>query len=255
MRRGKRFDLGYRLVLASIGAGAFAAKALAAARPGTAPPWVQLSMGIGAALMLFVDNARMAWHRYREPETSSSRDRLRTMLYGAIKTISEVTQGIEIEDLGISVWKLQPRRLPLRPRRLRRVDRFRLSMSPQPTEVKWVLPKGAVGRASRDHKKHHRDCRRINAKYSKRDMTAADFATLAPEDTYGFTYEEFKSFIGKYSEILAVPIKSEEGAVIGVISVDRRAKSVANGLQLDGDEVEEVLDGIAFTVVREIRNL
>lgn len=54
-------------------------------------------------------------------------------------------------------------------------------------------------------------------------MDQKGFEKLAPATRQGFSYTEFFSIVGKYSEIIAEPVwhRGKERSVVAVLSVDR----------------------------------
>lgn len=256
MQRGRKIGLIYRVILAVMGGLALAAKTLVATKTTELPNWIQLGTGGGAAAMLLADNVRSAIMKYREPRWHATRDRVRNALYGGIKSVSDITGGqISVEQLGMSVWRPNAPRLPFCRVKLFRVERYRLSASPQPTHIKWVTPKGVIGQAWKDQKKCHRDLRPINSRFLDGEVSEAAFSRLTEDDTHGFNLGEFRRFVGKYSEVVAVPVKTPYGKIVGVLSVDLRSPSPSLLLYLDSAQVEEILDGVAALIHDDVGKL
>ena len=63
--------------------------------------------------------------------------------------------------------------------------------------------------------------RSINDRYARNLPREEAWLKLPPETTRGFTYKEWGQMLGRYLEVIAVPIVSD-AKVIGVLAVDLR---------------------------------
>lgn len=82
-------------------------------------------------------------------------------------------------------------------------------------------------------------------------MALADFEQVSSDDQDGFTYEEFVRIGGKYSEVMAFPVLSVGGAMLGVISVDVAARAGVASCVLD-TELEGVVAATSALLAEDI---
>ena len=216
-----------------------------------------LVLSIVAALALFLDNAQTAWIRYREPEKRVNVNRVNMTLYGALKAVSQLPNAPELDAMGVSIWRV--RQLPLGGKvNLRRALRYRLTATPQPTEVKWTSGKGVIGKAVRERVPAYADWRSLNKRYfgtNGSKLKEETFRKLPQEQRLGLTYGEFQAFLGKYAEVLAVPVVSESGSPIGCISLDVCVSRASSNPFLDSQKVRDVIDGTAALIRDDVEKL
>lgn len=167
---------------------------------------------------------------------------------------------VNMRYLGASVFHLRRRYRPKQrwwglTRCPVRVLRWRLQNDPQPTRVAWVRGKGAVGEAWAKGRVIHRDWREQLEHHSDSSLSYADFARLPAKVRDGFEHDEFVRISPKYRETLAVPIVSEAGDIVGVLSADVSAKAGLDRLVLDGPDVEDSMLSAAKLIYEDIHRL
>lgn len=146
----------------------------------------------------------------------------RRNVIGALVTISEAT-GLDLTQIGASVFVVPRFRLPWRDEHLVRLVRFRLTDTPQASAVLWTKDKAGIGKAWAQNKIVHEPVKALAEKYGSSDLSEAEYAKISNASKRGFTHAEFRNIVGKYAEILAVPIQLPDDAsskVIGVLSID-----------------------------------
>lgn len=199
----------------------------------------QIGLVIGLATVAFSDNLRHAVRRFVEPGREEARIRTQKTLIALLFAISQA-RGVDVTYLGSSVFVLRRAGL-LRRKTLVRRFRFRLANHPQATDVRWTKGKGTVGACWETGRAAYRYRRSVAERYGTRDLSPAEYAQLRDNVKSGFTREEFLSMVNKYAEVLAVPIKSDQGELIGVLSVDLTADAPAGPQYLSGNAVERTV--------------
>ena len=251
----RRAELCYRTLLAGLLLFAGVANALERTGRWHAPLWVPLAAGVLSAALLFADNVRGAWRRYKEPEHAETRRRIELTLFAALETIARTSPGVEVTALGASLWVCSPRTVLRRRGGLRRVERFRLSGDVQATQVRWDLTKGAVGRCCSQAIPVHVDWRAARARWDDGRGLDADVVARLPDDVrQGFTLPELRRLLGKYAEVLAVPVMSAAGQCIGAISVDVPGAAAPPSAFLGSPEVEVMLNRAAGLLRDDLRS-
>jgi hypothetical protein len=246
---GRRFALVWRIVLATL------AGTLAVVAAGVqfrvfhhVSSQQQFALAAGVAIMTLVDNCRGAVARYRAPAREHARSRVQKAVVAALVRIS-TDRLVDIRFLGASVFVLRRQGWLMR-QRLVPVVRFRLDDSPQPSAITWSRGKGVIGRCWLNRRTQHVSCRPVVMTWGKRQLTSEQFEQLPEVVRSGFSYREFVGIAHKYAEILAVPILSEAGETLGVMSIDVAAKADLAREILVGQEVEDVVSN-ACALVRD----
>lgn len=209
----------------------------------------QVTIIVTLAGVTFLDNIRQAVHRFLAPGREEAKVRTQKALIGVLLAIAN-EKSLEVAHLGSSIFVLRRGGVFRRKRLVRRV-RFRLANHPQATEVDWKKGKGAVGTCWSTGRTTYRYRRPVAAKYGSRNLDGSDFAELKEGVTSGFTHEEFQSMICKYAEILAVPIKSEQGEFMGVVSIDLSIDAPSGAKYLEDSAVERLVVEGAVGLLRE----
>jgi hypothetical protein len=220
-------------------------------------PTVVVWVAIGVGAVAFIDNLRLIRFKYHAHEREAARSRMHKPLVGALNAIAEA-RNVPLEHLGVSVfairrkWRLKWYVLPWRPRRLKRIFRFRLSDYPPESAVDWTIGKGTIGKCWQLGTVVLHDRRPVAAQYGREQPpTEQQFLQMPADDRCGFTLPEFIQTIGKYGEILAVPVAAKHtGRIIGVLSIDCLAGAYADAqvTVLGGDVIEEIAGGAAMVV-------
>lgn len=148
---------------------------------------------------------------------------------------------IPLEHVGVSAWVVKRYRPWLKNPRLSRIVRFRVTNSIPPSDVDWTIGKGAVGQAWEVRRPTFHTWRDLCDKYGRDGkLTEAQWKGIAKRNRFGFTYQEYKSMLGKYSEVAAFPVCATSGSVIGVISIDIPYEAVDdNQSRLDVRDVRD----------------
>lgn len=244
-----------RIVAAISGAALLVIQALIEVDVYHNPTWIVVALVIVVAFASLVDNTRASWRAARAEDRERRYARIQKAATAALVEISERT-GVELPVMGASVFKVHRRvhfawSWPFlrRERILSRVLRFRLSYSPQPSTVVWTSGKGAIGQCLHSGRAIHKDWSPIARRYAKKPPTEQKYATLPAETRSGFTYREFVGIAGKYAEILAVPIMSEDGAsILGVISIDRPYDPTRTAKVLDTSEARVIAEAAVAAI-------
>ena len=207
---------------------------------------VVIIVALGA--LTAVDNTRLAVRRAKEPGEEERRLRIHKTLLGALIVISE-NRGVRVSHLGSSVF-VERRVGLLRRKALVRRERVRISEFPPATEIKWEKGKGAVGTCWETGATVHRDRRKVAEKYTGVTLNESQWKGVSAKSKSGFSRTEFVSMVGKYAEILAVPIRSSSGELIGIVSVDLTVDAPDGRMVLEGRDVE-VLVTESTVIVRD----
>lgn len=188
---------------------------------------------------------------------AKAQQRVHKALVAFLAQVSE-EKAVKLLDLGVSVF-VPARRLvwgwlPLRTT-LVRVLRYRIDDHPRPSNVRWQGNKGAVGTCWETGTAIHRDWHVQRANYGAEGPTRAEFDALDPELRDGFEYAEYISIGKKYDEVLAVPIVSEQGATVGVVSVDVAGRAGLQTCVLNDSGLEAALDFVTRVIAEDIDRL
>lgn len=171
---------------------------------------------------------------------------------GALSALAVISQetGVIITQLGANVFVVDGKRS----KRLSRVERIRLADVPGMSKVSWTDGKGVIGRCWKNKRIEHEDLSAKTELYGGRDITDDEWASMDAAQKNGFSKEEFVEMVGKYSEILAIPLRSTSGGVIGCVAFDRRWEGVRTPSVLNTPAVRdigEVAAGVLQKVVTE----
>ncbi len=149
--------------------------------------------------------------------------------------------GIDIASIGASVFFKQRD-----DKKLAREFRYRLTDTPQASEVAWVAGKGTVGRAWDQRRQLHANLKPISERWGP-EITEAAFKGMKGETRAGFTYGEFRGIVGKYAEVLATPIVNSDGTYVGILSIDvpMTTTSTSLGTCLNNNEIKEFASNCA----------
>ena len=171
--------------------------------------------------------------------------RLEKQMRSAIISISHLTQ-VDADLFGCNIWAIRTHR---RSDVLKRQGRLRLSDYPQPDSVLWSKGKGVIGRCWEDRDVVYKNWTATQARWAQtEEMTDADWKALSKRDRWGFDQGEYLRLVRKYSQILAVPIKDDDGNVLGCISVDIATGATAPAGCLEQDDMRTILASAALTV-------
>lgn len=210
-------------------------------------------VAVTAACLAALEGGIGAYRGSKAPGRDAAEARTQKTLMALMVEIAK-KRGVDVEYLGVSVWvprirwvrQFGPIRVPERV--LVRVIRFRMIDHPQATEVTWRRGKGAIGACWATKVVIHRDWHDQAKQHSSPTLSADDFGSMGSDVQDGFEHQEFVAIASKYSEVLATPVLSEGGAVLGVISIDIAFIAGVDSLVLGG--FEEQCD-TAATLIRD----
>ncbi len=207
---------------------------------------------IVAGAIVFVDSVIGLARDLRRRSIESNDLRVKKAVTAAQWTISKET-GVDLALIGGSVF-LTKRTRPRSETKLRRIARERISDSPQQSAVKWTTGKGAIGRALKERRTVHVDWTRIAQRHSG-EISEKAFDALPAATRAGLAFDEFRSIVDKYAEILAVPIFVGEKCV-GVLAIDVPMTVEHSGLGtcLNPQAVREIAESCAAVLSDVLRN-
>lgn len=220
------------------------------------PNWAIVGSLLGLLLVTALDNARSLYRTYRLPEENETRTDVQKAVVSVLIEISNET-GIAMDALGGSVflvtryWRFRRYFLFIeRAECLVRYLRFRLTDDPQPSEVDWVKGKGVIGECWDHRRKAYRLLTPQARKYHDEGVTSAQWEKMNDKSKHGFNRPEFNETIGKYAEVVAVPVKDELGTFLGCLAVDLKLgdRTKETPAALSGAGVEGYLDCAASVV-------
>lgn len=171
----------------------------------------------------------------------------------------------KITDLGANVFLVSSpwrRRVRLgrrvlsigREPRLERIERIRLADYPSMSAVTWTEGKGVIGAAWANERPEHVNWSPLASRWDGVNITDAEWDSIDDHSKAGFSRADFIAMVGKYAEIIAVPIKDEQGTTIGVIAIDRVWRREATQTPvLDTASVEEAVTSAAAVLQNVLR--
>jgi hypothetical protein len=213
----------------------------------------QVVIIVGLAAVTAVDNTRLAVRRAREPAHEQVRVRVQKALVGVLIAISE-DKNVRMTHLGSSIF-VERRVGLLQRKQLVRRFRFRVTDHPQASDVTWAKGKGVVGTCWETGQPKHRYRRPVADKWAGKQLADGEWKKLPKETQSGFTREEFVSMVGKYAEVLAVPIKDDTGELVGIVSIDLTVDAPKGAKILNGRDVEVLVTNSAALVRDDIDQL
>lgn len=197
---------------------------------------------VGALLVLTAGDAiRRALVRSQVVAEERKRVEVRNILASAIVAIADSLK-ISVSQLGAGVFLVKPRGVR-RTESLIRTERVRIPDDLYETKVHFTRGKGAVGSCWEHRRVIHQNLHQINDKYyDEPELIDHRWDSLSENTTKGFTKEEFTAIVGKYAEVLAVPIM-DNGTLVGCIALDRRWEQTpdAGRSLLNSDATKKVL--------------
>ncbi|MDK3255752.1 hypothetical protein [Blastococcus capsensis] len=212
----------------------------------------QVIIIVALGAVTFGDNIRLAYRRFNSPRRMAVQHRAQKTLAGLLYALS-VSKSVDLPYLGASIFRVNRSRITRR-QTLERVLRFRINDHPQPTDVKWTKGKGVIGEAWDTKRSAYKYRRSIAKAWAGKQVDEKQFASM-PKDTKGrFTREEFVAIVEKYGEVRAVPILGDDGAVLGVLSVDV-AMDAPQGKYLDDKQVDTAISAACALVRGDVGRL
>jgi hypothetical protein len=225
------------------------------------PTWVPIALAIVVAIGSVITNFRGTLHAATESRREGVRQRIQKASIGAAAVVHGIT-GLDMLTIGVSVFRA--RRRPalkcalwpffMKVHHLERVERFRLTDIPQPSKVKWMAGKGAIGKCLETRRRVHKNWSPIVLRLQDHDVLTVDEYRQIPEaDRDGFTYDEFVGIMDKYAEVLALPIMSAGGGeIVGVIAIDRPFDPERVTPLLNNLKVRDAVETAAATISADV---
>lgn len=168
---------------------------------------------------------------------------------GALAAVSKTTEVV-ITDLGANVFVVKQRRF--RKGDLLRIERIRLIDYPAMSDVVWTEGKGVIGLCWQNKRTEHVNWTPIARRWAGKPITDRQWDGIPERHKAGFSKADFMAMVGKYAEIVAVPVKNEQGEVIGVLAIDRVwRKDEAPRVLLKDHEIENLVT-TAAVVLRSV---
>lgn len=214
-----------------------------------------LTMAVGA--LALGESVRRAREIKAKPRNDRFRSDIQKALSSAVGIISDQT-GVSIQRLGANAFRVKQvsgvrRWLFKAEPRLERLYRYRIDDHPAASKVAWTMGKGTIGRAWEEGRKAHTDWRQIARRWQDKSLSEEQFQEIPEKTRHKFSREEFMAVVGKYAEVVAVPIKDEHGEVLGCVAVDIPLDSDPKRHDvLIGATVEHVLTAAASTIARRL---
>jgi hypothetical protein len=116
---------------------------------------------------------------------------------------------VPINRLGVHVWRTKGERLE-------RLIKYTMEHQRVETPIQWSRGKGAIGVAWEGGGPLTAD---LTPLYAKADELGSSFDALPPHERYGLTLKEVHQG-NRYKSVLAYPLSSVDGEIIGILSVD-----------------------------------
>jgi hypothetical protein len=179
-----------------------------------------LTLMVAASVTIaFITATEAAVAQYRYGRAEEVREQARAVLAPLLLELEEAT-GISTRNLGVSAYRLRPKLLPGRKRRLERLVRMQLIIRVS-SGIAWREGVGVIGQCVERREDIIENLATLDEQLS--DVTPEEWKTLPPDLTYGLSYDEYLRVRGKYEVILATPMIRETplgSRVIGCIAID-----------------------------------
>lgn len=153
---------------------------------------------------------------YMRPKYEVAHD-VYPILYAAAIRISK-KRRVDIDDLAITAFRVEPGR-PLRfRRRLDRLARLRAAEGVPPSDVVWTRGKGVIGKCWADGRQEVYELNRAYAKWYPQGRHR--WKVAPPNVRMNMSWDEMCEVNGKYGAVLPTQIKDRHGRVVGILAVD-----------------------------------
>jgi len=210
--------------------------------------WACICVPGGVAV---ADQVRLMYNERKAGPRAARQEAIDIALVDALLQVSDLT-GYNKWGVGVTAWGVKRRgfrRTPV----LERLGRRRFTDRPAPSNITWTKGKGIIGLCWEREAEVHKDLRGACARYPQGNITASRFAEITEDLRQGMSLEELQKMIGKYGEVLAVPMKDRNGSFIGCIAVDIPIDDCGDGLpRLGKVSVRHVAATTAAVVSRVI---
>lgn len=206
--------------------------------------WLQGPLTMGLALAVFGDSATRGIGLLGRHEEAKLRREIRNQLGTAIATVCAATD-LKPSELGAGLFMFQTSRG--RPNRLVRVERVRLIDNVVASEVTFEIGVGTVGKCWKKCNIAHHDWARINRKWALNPPDEQTWLATVERTKHGLDYTSWTSLLGKYSEVLAVPVTLPGDGLVGCIAIDRRwhEGEADSGPLLNSRAVKDAVSAVA----------
>ncbi|WP_168626987.1 hypothetical protein [Cryobacterium sp. BB307] len=180
-------------------------------------------------VVIGVDNAGSLVVRRWEDNRAILSRKIETALMALLIGLVKGKKELRFEELGANVytvsWLDKTLQRSDEARRLKRIKRFRPGY-PQQSGIRWTPRTGTVGQCWSERREVHWTGHNLAKRHAGTSFSEEEFLNIRKDTRQGFTREEFQSIVGKYSEILAVPIwhPQKDGKMLGVLTIDRAYK-------------------------------
>lgn len=177
------------------------------------------TMIAASVAIAFITTTEAAIAQYRHGRAEEIREQARAVLAPLLLELEEAT-GISTRYLGVSAYRLRPKILPFRKRRLERLVRMQLIVRVA-SGIAWREGVGVIGQCVERREDIIENLATLDEQLA--DVTPAEWNELPADLTYGLTYDEYTRVRGKYEVILATPMIRETplgSRVIGCIAID-----------------------------------
>jgi hypothetical protein len=167
----------------------------------------------------FITTTEAAVDQYRHGRVEEIREQARAVLAPLLLELEEAT-GIRTRQLGVAAYRLRPKILPLRRRRLERLLRMQLVIRVA-SGIAWREGVGVIGQCVERGEDIVENLATLDEQLA--DVTAEEWSRLPVDLTYGLNFDEYLRVRGKYEVILATPMIRETplgSRVIGCIAID-----------------------------------
>lgn len=211
------------------------------------PHFEPTALGI-AAILVFAETTWGLVAGVQGRQWHLKKKRARKAVLACLITVA-TSVGLDVTEIGGSVFLVKRRQWYSSEKRLRRVIRHRLRDFPQQSTVEWTKGKGAIGTAWQERRAVHVNLRALSEKYAGVTIDQAQFGKLSAEARGTFQHSEFQSVVGKYAEVLATPIW-RKNEIVGVLAIDVpvHTEHAAAGSSLDSRVAKEVAAHCADTL-------
>lgn len=216
---GSRASVAVRSIAAVLAAGGTAGTAAQqAGKWSGSPSWVLWSCIAVPGAVAITEQVRLIRAERKAIPSAKRQEAVERALVGALLEISDVTDYNKW-GIGVTAWVVRRHGLWRTPR-LERLARRRFTDRPPPSKITWTKGKGIIGLCWELEAEVHRDLRKACEKYPDGNITPERFDATGGDLRQGMSLEEFRTMIGRYGEVLAVPMKDKNGVFLGCVAVD-----------------------------------
>ena len=181
-------------------------------------PKLQACLAIALAGIVLLDSIRRAIGHLGAWQEVKMRSEVRKQLSSAIATVCAVA-GVKPGDVGSGLFLVhRSRRKGLR---LKRVERVRLLDTMTESGIVFRENVGTVGKCWATERPSHHNWTAVNRRHAEKPPDEAAWNSVKSETKHGFTYSEWLKMLGRYSEVIAVPV-TVNAKLIGCLAVDLR---------------------------------